>query len=97
MDDILKIYLQMIHQYEKLSMILNDITTVSGELKNNWKNDSGRLYEASLNETQQYIQKVLSDFRIRMEEIKKIAKEHSIDTGIQQGENSDNILQKFSF
>ena len=37
MDDILKIYLQMIRQYEKLSMILNDITTVSGELKLNWK------------------------------------------------------------
>ncbi len=97
MDDILKIYLQMIRQYEKLSMILNDITTVSGELKLNWKTESGRLYEESLNETQQYIQKVISDFNIRMEEIKKIAQEHSTDTNIRQDENSDKLLQKFSF
>ena len=97
MDDILKIYLQMIRQYEKLSMILNDITTVSGELKNNWKTESGRLYEASLNETQQYIQKVINDFNIRMEEIKKIAQEHSADTNIRQDKNSDKLLQKFSF
>ena len=97
MDDILKIYLQMIRQYEKLSMILNDITTVSGELKLNWKTESGRLYEESLNETQQYIQNVISDFNIRMEEIKKIAQEHSTDTNIRQDENSDKLLQKFSF
>lgn len=55
-------YLRISDKYEKLCIILDEISQLNCQTESCWKTDAGKLFTISLRETQMYIRKILDQF-----------------------------------